>query len=223
MVANETLLHNWFYGNMLVREIAAIGFAFLMGSIPISPAFRWVFGDLDPRIYQTAKALAPVCNTFKAFIPVLIAYHGGGLAMGAGAAVAVTAGHCYCPWLRFRGGTGVAVEFGALAALCPPAAIVYFALWFVGAASANYTTVGALLASAFSIVSLWYFLGAPGAFAGLAMFVLLAGRHRPSLGRLVDGTEPTLRRPPYAAEAPPHFAAQRSSVVVMDGQAIQSF
>jgi glycerol-3-phosphate acyltransferase PlsY len=212
MVANEALLHNWFYGNIYVREVAAIGFAFLMGSIPIAQAFHWLFDGLDPRVGRTASALAPVVNTVKAFIPVAIAFHGGGLATGAGAAVAVVAGHCYCPWLRFRGGTGVAVEFGALAGLCPPAAIVFFVLWLVGA----------LLASAFSLVSLWYFLGAPGAFAGVAMFVLIAGAHRASLDRLAEGREPTLRRPRYA-EAPPAPEPGRGSLVIMDGQAVQGF
>jgi glycerol-3-phosphate acyltransferase PlsY len=223
MVANEALLHNWFYGNFFVREIAAIGFAFLMGSIPITPAFRWLFADLDPRLARTAAALAPGVNAVKAFVPVAIAYHGGGLAIGASAAVAVVAGHGFCPWLRFRGGTGVAVEFGALAALCWPAALIYFVLWLVGAVASNYATVGSLLASGFSFVSLWYFLGAPGAFAGIAMFAIVAARHRASLGRLSEARETPLRKGANAEAPAPPPLAQRDSIVVMDGQPVQSF
>jgi glycerol-3-phosphate acyltransferase PlsY len=223
MVANEALLHNWFYGNLYVREIAAIGFAFLMGSIPIAPAFHWLFNDLDDRLARTAAALAPVCNTLEAAIPVGIAYHGGGPAIGAAAAVAVVAGHAFCPWLRFRGGTGVAVEFGALVALCWPAALVYFALWFVGAVASNYATIGSLLASGFTLVSLWYFLGAPGAVAGLAMFLIVASRHRGSLVRLSEAREIPLRKAERAEAPSPVQEAQRGSVVVVDGQAIQGF
>lgn len=223
MVVNEALLHNWFYGNLYVREVAALGFAFLMGSIPVTPAIRWLFADLDPRLTRTALAVAPVVNALKAAIPVEIAYHGGGTAIGASAAVAVVAGHGFCPWLRGRGGTGVAVEFGALAVLSWPAALIYFVLWLVGAASSNYATVGALLASGFSFVSLWFFLGVPGAFAGIAMFAIVAARHRSSLGRLAEGRETPLRKPPYAEPLPAAPNAARTSVVVMDGQPVQGF
>jgi glycerol-3-phosphate acyltransferase PlsY len=222
-MVNEALLHNWFYGNITVREIAAIGFAFLMGSIPIGPAFHWLFDGLDSRIARTASALIPVFNTGKAIIPTAIAFHGGGATVGLAAAVALVAGHCYCPWRRFDGGSGIAVMFGALAVLSWPSATVYFALWMVGAVASNYATFGTVLAGGFSFVSLWFFLGAPGALAGFAMFLIVASRHVGSFARIAEGRELPLRRPRYAASPLPVSAGERTSLVIMDGQAVQSF
>jgi glycerol-3-phosphate acyltransferase PlsY len=221
MVANEALLHNWFYGNMYVRELAAVVFAVLMGSVPVTPIMHWLFGDLDVRIARTAAALAPVVNTCKALIPVAIATHGGGTGVGLAAAVAVVAGHCYCPWRRFQGGTGVAVLFGALLGVCWPAALIFFTAWFVVAVGSNYAAVGSLLSAALSIVSLWYFLGAPGAFAGVAMLLLVAGRFGNSFAGLSEGTEPTLRAQPVPARANWSAPVTRRASVVVDGQTVQ--
>ena len=220
MPVNEALLHNWFYGNYYVRELAMLVFAFLMGSLPIAPIFHWLFDDMDPRLSSTANALAPVCNTIKALIPAAIATHGVGAGIGLGAGVAVMLGHCFSPWRRLRGGTGVAAEFGVLLGLCWPAGLFYFFVWVGVAAVTNYAVIGSLIASAVSIVSLWHFLGAPGAAAGLAMFLMLAARHQGSFWRLADDTEPTLRKTSVFAQT---AGAERDSIVVMDGQAIQSF
>jgi glycerol-3-phosphate acyltransferase PlsY len=220
MVANEALLHNWFYGNIYVRELAAVVFAVLMGSVPVAQIFHWLFDDMDARIASTANATAPVVNTFKALIPVAIATHGGGTGIGLMAAVAVVAGHAYCPWRRFRGGTGVAVEFGALLGLCWPAGLIFLAVWLVAAVASNYAVVGSLLASAFTVVTLWYFLGAPAAFAGVAMLLVVASRFGGSFERLSEDREPTLRSANRTG-APPAAAPARSSVFVVDGQTVQ--
>jgi glycerol-3-phosphate acyltransferase PlsY len=220
MVANEALLHNWFYGNLYVRELAAIVFALLMGSVPVTPVLQWLFGDLDARIARSAAALAPVVNAVKALIPVAIATHGGGTATGLAAAVAVVAGHTYCPWRRFRGGTGVAVTFGAVLGLSPAAAVIFFVVWLVAAIASNYALVGSLLACAVNVVSLWYFLGAPAGLAGVAMLVLVASRFSGSFARLSEAREPTLRTLPVPARLRPPVA-RRSSIVVVDGQAVQ--
>lgn len=218
--ALQALLHNWFYGNLYVREIAAVGFAFLFASIPVTPAFHWLFDDLDSRIARTMTALAPVVNVGKGLLPVAIATHGGGLEVGLLAAVAAIAGHCYCPWRRFDGGTGVAVQLGVLTGVCWPAAIIYLVMWVVAAAGSNYALVGSMLASAFSVVSLWYFAGAPAAFAGVVMLLITASRYRGAFERFSEGREPTIRKP-AAAPARRAIVPLRNSVVVMDGQAVQ--
>lgn len=219
--ALQALLHNWFYGNYVIREVAAIVFAFLFGSIPITPVFHWVFDDLEPRIARTANALAPVVNAGKGFLAAGIAAHGGGLDIGLLAGVAAIAGHCYCPWRRFSGGTGAAVVLGILAGVCWPAAIVYLAIWLVAAIASNYAMVGSLLASAVSVVSLWYFAGAPAAFAGVGMLVIVAGRYRAAAERLSEDREPTLRKPAPVAKPRNLYVTLRSSVIVMDGQTVQ--
>jgi glycerol-3-phosphate acyltransferase PlsY len=218
--ALNALLHNWFYGNFYIRELCAIGFAFLFASIPITPTFHWLFDDLDPRVARTATALAPVVNAGKGFIAAGISAHGGGLGLGLIAAVAAMLGHCYCPWRRFDGGAGATVLAGVLAAVCWPAALIYCSMGVVIAVASNYLLVGALGAAGFAFVSLWFFTGAQGALAGVAMLVIVASRRRAAFVRLGDDREPSLRRAPRGAQQRVH-APVRSSVVALDGHSIQ--
>jgi acyl-phosphate glycerol 3-phosphate acyltransferase len=218
--ALEALLHNGFYGNLVIRELAAIVFAVLFGSIPVSPIVEWLFYGTDPRMLRTARALAPVVNTFKGLLPVLIASHGGGTRIGLLAAVAVVAGHCYCPWRIFRGGTGVAVTFGALCAVCWPAALAFLSVWLVAAIASDYAIVGSLLACPIAMVTLWYVLGAPGALSGTAIMVIVASRHRERFIRLSEDREPPLRQPRAQAVRRVAPAPQRSSIVIVDRQPV---
>jgi glycerol-3-phosphate acyltransferase PlsY len=219
MVANEALLHNWFYGNHDVRVLAAVVFAFLMGSIPLTPIVRWLCEGLDARIGRTAAGLTPGLNAVKALVPVAIAVHGGGQPVGLAAAVAVMLGHAYTPWLRLNGGTGVAVAFGSLLALEPAAGVIFLAVWLVAAVAGNYALVGSLLACAVSIVSLWYFEGAPGACVGVVVFLVVSERSRPQLAALAEDREPTLRPTPRPATARAPLPARAS--IVVDGQTVQ--
>jgi glycerol-3-phosphate acyltransferase PlsY len=213
MPVDESLLHGWFYGNLLVREIGAVGFAFLMGTIPFGPTAVWLFADMDRRILRAAAGLAPLLDVAKAFAPTLIAAHGGGSTVGLCAGLAAVAGDCYSPWRRFRGGTGNAAEFGALLAVCWPAGVTFGVVWFVCAVASNYAAIGSLTAAAFAFVPLWFFLGAPGAIMGALAGLAVASRHGVNFARLRDGCEPTMRRSPAAAP----------SVVRLRGEPVQSF
>jgi len=189
MVPNEALLHNWFYGNHYVRELAAVVFAVLMGSVPVTSIFHWLFDDFDSRVARTATALAPAVNTLKALIPVAIATHGGGEATGLAAAVAVVAGHTCCPWRRFAGGTGIAVEFGALLGVCWPAAIAFAIVWLAVAAASRHSSAAALAASAASPLAALALGVEPVAIVFAALAALLWVRHSANISRLLAGTE----------------------------------
>jgi glycerol-3-phosphate acyltransferase PlsY len=178
MPVNEALLHNWFYGNYGVRLAAAVVFAFLMGSLPIGPVVAWLFADLDPRLRRAAAAAVAPLNALKGFVPTAIALHGGGPAVGLYAAAAATAGHCFCPWRRFRGGTGCDLVAGVALALSPPAALVVVALWAAAALSSRSVQAGSLFACALLFLPLWYFVGAEAALFGIAAAAALVLRLR---------------------------------------------
>jgi len=209
---DEGLLHGWFYGNLYVREIAAIGFAFLMGSIPFGPIAAWLFSDADPRLLRSGTGLAPLFDAAKTFAPTLIAAHGGGLSIGLCAGFAGIAGDCFSPWRGFRGGRGSAAEFGALLAVCWPAGAMFGAVWLVCAVASNYAAVGSLAAATFAFVPLWFFAGAPGAIMGALAALAVAARHSGSFARLSEGCEPTMR----GARRRP------ASVVRLRGEPVQS-
>jgi glycerol-3-phosphate acyltransferase PlsY len=110
--------------------------------------------------------------------------------IGSLVAAAAVLGHCFSPWLRFKGGKGVATSFGAVFGLCWPAGLVVVGVWLLGAFLTRYSSVGSMLGSIAAPFALWGFTRSPaetlyGVFAAL----LIIYTHRENIGRLKTGTE----------------------------------
>jgi glycerol-3-phosphate acyltransferase PlsY len=176
MPVNDALLHNWFYGNYGVRIAAAVIFAFLIASLPFAAIMSWLFAELDPRLQRAVSAIVPVLNVLKGFISTVVAFHGGGAAIGLGAAFAAVLGHYYSPWRRFAGEHNVDLLIGLLLATSPPVAAIVAVVWAVGAATSRSSATGTLLASGVLFLPMWFFLGPPGAFFGIAAGAAIAAR-----------------------------------------------
>ncbi len=107
------------------------------------------------------------------------------------AAAFAVMGHCFSPWLGWKGGKGVATAFGAIFALSWPAGLVVIAGWVVGALIVTrFSSVGSMLANIVAPFALFFFTrsiaeAAFGAF--LAIFIVYT--HRENLERLRAGTE----------------------------------
>jgi len=102
------------------------------------------------------------------------------------------AGHCYSPWLKFRGGKGVATGFGAMAVLTPWAsltAIVAFILMFLTLRIGSLASLTGLLVLviAHSVVP-GFFIGPHLIFGGILVFMILA-RHEKNLDALLESRE----------------------------------
>jgi len=166
MPVNEALLHNWFYGNYWVRVAGALSFSLLLSSIPIGAVFTWLFDGMNPRYGRTAARLVPPLNALKGFVPTIIAYHGGGLLVGLGAAAVAIAGHYFTPWRRFRGGNRIDALLGIAVALSPPSALMVLGCWGVCRLAGGSPAMGTLLGAAILFLPLWFFLGVPGALIG---------------------------------------------------------
>lgn len=126
-------------------------------------------------------------------------------------------GHMFSPFVRFRGGKGVATGLGAMLGLWPYLtlpALGAFALWCVAAAIWRYVS----LASCLAAISLpvWVFVGSRiaasrGESVGMLPFYVVTGvlgalviyKHRANISRLAAGTENKLgkRTPPNAGSA----------------------
>lgn len=103
-------------------------------------------------------------------------------------------GHCYSPWLKFKGGKGVATSFGAVFALCWPAGLVAVAGWIAGAAVTRYSSVGSMLGSVLAPVAIWFFTGSiPETAYGVFAAILIVFKHRDNIGRIRAGTEGPIR------------------------------
>jgi glycerol-3-phosphate acyltransferase PlsY len=108
------------------------------------------------------------------------------------AAACVVAGHCFSPWLRFRGGKGVATGFGAFALLSPWASLVGilgFALAFLNTRIGSLASLsGLLLLVTAHVVLPGFVVGAHLVWGGVLVFIVLA-RHEKNLDALLESRE----------------------------------
>ena len=119
-------------------------------------------------------------------------------ALGVVAAVAALLGHAFSPFLRFKGGKGVATSIGAIACLSPLTAAATFGTWLLVWIPTRYVSLGSTLAA---IAVPFLYLGLTklgyepscnsyvlGFFTLVA--VLVAWKHRDNMRRILNGTEP---------------------------------
>ncbi len=138
--------------------------------------------------------LAFACDVLKGLLPTLAAKAFGGPALWVG--VVCVVGHMLTPYMKFKGGKGVATAFGMLLGLVPGVVGTAFALFALVFACSHYISLSSCSAAAFLAVAIWFpALGAEGR-ANLPQCVLVTvialfviWKHRSNIGRLVRGTE----------------------------------
>jgi glycerol-3-phosphate acyltransferase PlsY len=131
----------------------------------------------------------------KGALPVLLAPPPAWLPVAAGGAAVL--GHMFSPYVRFKGGKGVATAAGMFLALAPIALLLAVPVWALCVWLTGYVSLSSILA-ALSIPA-WIQLtgGGPdspyvfGASVALALLIMFA--HRRNIGRLVRGTESRFR------------------------------
>ena len=144
--------------------------------------------------------VAFVLDVLKGLLPTLAAKYLGPvgefrylpLAVG----VACVVGHMLTPYMKFKGGKGVATAFGMLIGLAPALVGTAFALFALVFAISHYISLGSCSAAAFLMVAVWFpILGTEGyrnlpqciLVTLIAAFVIF--KHRANIGRLLSGTE----------------------------------
>ncbi|MDU8909715.1 glycerol-3-phosphate 1-O-acyltransferase PlsY [Aestuariicoccus sp. MJ-SS9] len=139
-----------------------------------------------------AAALTLILDAAKGAAAVLLARAVAGEEAAQVAGLAAFFGHCYPVWLRFKGGKGVATFLGILLAIAWPVGMLSCATWLAAVALSRISSMGALVAAAFS--TLWMFLLGRGEVIGLGIVLTLMifWRHRENIARLKAGTEPQI-------------------------------
>ena len=110
--------------------------------------------------------------------------------------LACVIGHTLTPYMKFKGGKGVATAFGMLLGLAPALVGCAFAVFALVFAITHYISLGSCLAAAFLAVMVWFpVLGVRGA-ADLPQCVLVTlvslfviWKHRSNIKRLATGCE----------------------------------
>lgn len=130
----------------------------------------------------------------KGAVAVLIMAAYAGLDAALVAGVAAVLGHCFSPWIGFKGGKGIATGAGVLLAWSWPAGLLCLAAWLAAAFVSKRSSVGALVALTAAPLLLWAFADGRTALAGLLVSAVCIGRHHANIARLIAGTEPRIGR-----------------------------
>jgi glycerol-3-phosphate acyltransferase PlsY len=129
----------------------------------------------------------------KGAIPVALfgRWAAGGPWLAVGLGIAAVLGHVFSPFMRFKGGKGVATALGVFLALAPVAVLIAVPVWGGSLWLTGYVSLASIVAAASFPV--WVKLTAPGAvsafWASIALAALIVYSHRANVQRLLAGTE----------------------------------
>ncbi|MFM7323277.1 MAG: glycerol-3-phosphate 1-O-acyltransferase PlsY [Armatimonadota bacterium] len=142
---------------------------------------------------KSAGIAVLLADTAKGWLPVFLANRAGlDPNWVVGVALCAVLGHIYSPWVRFRGGKGVATTLGILFGLDPLVAALALALFgVVLAVGGRRVSLASIVASIGQAVLFWVLPGhAPSAqwlTTLAALFIVV--RHRENIRRLIRGEE----------------------------------
>jgi acyl phosphate:glycerol-3-phosphate acyltransferase len=193
----------------LLAGLGCLG-GFLLGSIPFGVLAGKLHGiDLQKEgsgnigatnamrlLGKRDGALVLLLDTLKSFLPVFLCQRLGLSAIGVvGVGLSAVVGHIYSPWVRFKGGKGVATSLGVLFGLSPLIAaltLVVFALALF--LSGKRVSVGSMTAAVAATAMFWTFPGVPVPYAVFTTIaaVFIVVRHRENIKRLVRREEKPL-------------------------------
>jgi len=191
----------------LLPLVYALVLGYLAGSVPFGLLLTRAAGLGDIRrigsgnigatnVLRTGnRALAAgtlVLDALKAAVPVLLARQFWGEDAAMVAAIGAFLGHCFPVWLNFRGGKGVAVMIGSLLALAWPVGLIFCAVWLLIALTRRISSLAALTAAATAPIFAYVLGNERLALTVLVLSLLLFFQHRANIGRLLDGSEPTI-------------------------------
>lgn len=193
----------------LLGYLSPILGTYLIGSIPWGVVLGRVFKGVDVRQHGSGATGATnalrvlgwkfsvavfVLDFLKGLLPVVLArgLDCPGWVVGAVAIVSV-AGHCWSPFIGFRGGKGMATGGGAAVALMPwlvfmlvPMSIVVAVTRYVSLASLTAAAIGSGLVVALALGGSFPSWWATGVVFVAAIIVV---QHRGNISRLLNGTE----------------------------------
>ena len=203
--------------------------AFLCGSIPFGLLLVKLAGKGDVRQHGSGnigatnvsrvggKGLGIVTlllDIAKGFLPVFLARQAGlPFDMQAAIALCATVGHIFTPWLKFRGGKGVATALGAALAYRAAAVLPSLGVFILLVALTRYVSLGSIVGALALPVSMGWvretvhraeFLGVQlqagvreqdpwqAIFLWVLIALLVVAKHHENIARLLKGTESPL-------------------------------
>lgn len=191
-------------------EIIVCVLTFFLAGVPFGLIFSKVFKGIDVRKVGSGNIgatnvlraagwkvalLTALFDIAKSALPVIFTKYYIGSDFAYIVAIFAVMGHIFSPYLRFKGGKGVACLFGALLGL----KILYFLVFLLLFILLIFITRYVSLASIITSLSVFlYMLLSIRTFNsllfGFTVFFLILVRHRDNIKRLIAGTEPKVGR-----------------------------
>ena len=176
----------------------------LLAGIPTGQILALLYADVDlreqgsgnigatnaARVLGRGIGAATLVGDFaKGLIPVALAGTVGAGSFFAGiVAMVAFLGHCFSPYLAFRGGKGVATTAGAMLALAPLPTLLTVGGWGLTVGLTRKSSLGAL-AAVFLLPLLVAWLAPQWTSVSLILAFGVAVRHLDNVRRLLAGTE----------------------------------
>lgn len=190
-----------------IRLLAAALSALALGAVP----FSWLLGRLrgvDLRATGSGNVgatnltraagtgfgmLGLILDASKGAAAVLLARwlagEGTPWAPALAGSIAVVA-HSFTPFLRFRGGKGVATGAGVFAVLAPKAVAAALVMFAIAFALTRIVAAGSLVAAIVLPAAIfWLSPDRSAAFAAAVLGILVIARHRDNIRRMIAGHE----------------------------------
>ncbi len=190
-------------------NIAILVFSYILGSIPFGYIITKIYQNTDIRAHGSGnigatnvlrvlglKAALPVfiLDTGKGFSAIMIARLLSDLpVVYLSAGLLVLLGHCFPLFLKFKGGKAAATSIGVLLALSWWITLIVVAIAFIVILVTKYVSLGSIIGVMSAPILFWIFnYSLEYIIFGIAMAILVIGRHHGNIGRLISGNESKL-------------------------------
>ena len=193
--------------------IALLVFAFLLGSIPFGVIICrakgvdiFSIGSGNIGATNVVRAVGPVLgglvlllDVSKGLIPGLVAHftmHEGPFGLQAQVwsfvlgCVAIV-GHMFSPWIKFKGGKGIATGLGAMLSSIPLTGLAAFIVFTIVTSTCRFVSLGSIIAAISTIpISIFLTHDSLQVLPILILFnFVVIYKHRSNITRILNGTE----------------------------------
>lgn len=201
----------------MVDCIQIIILGLVVGGIPFGVLVAKLFGLPDPRYVgsgnigatnmlrsgnKKAALLTLLLDAAKGWVVVLLTYRQFPMVipetfyvlpnthLAALAVLAAAVGHMYSPFLKFKGGKGVATLFGGALAFSWPVAMAALFVWLITVFVTRLVSLGSILALAAAPLVAWLRVDGTSALILAIASAIAIWKHRENIKRLRKGFEP---------------------------------
>ncbi len=174
---------------------------YLIGSIPFGLLISYALKKQDPRLHGSKNIgatnilrtsgwrlglLTLFFDIFKGYIPVFF-LKSSSISVDY-IIVSIFIGHIFPVWLKFKGGKGIAVIIGCLAAYNMHYGLFFVSMWLTLAAITRYSSLSALIASSSTLI-LMVITDDHLFLPMLGIVVMIFLKHSSNIKRLLSGEE----------------------------------